>query len=75
MEKQKKTNEKDSEQTDLLVKQMPSQSAKQVEIVYSEDFPNVEEERQIHPRRKAPKTPIGKTVEDETPSDSIKLGC
>ncbi len=74
MANQKKQNEPTSEQSNLSVKQMPSQSTEQLEISYCEDVPGDKEERQIHPRRKAPKTPIGKSVEDETPSDSIKLG-
>ncbi|MDQ3180279.1 MAG: hypothetical protein M3Q33_07140 [Acidobacteriota bacterium] len=74
MANQRKENKLASQQTNLSVKQMPTQSAEQVEISYSENVPCDKEERQIHPRRKAPKTPIGKSVEDETPSDSIKLG-
>ena len=74
MANQRKKNEPASEKSNLSVKQMPTQSAEQLEISYCEVLPGNKEKRQIHPRRKAPKTPIGKSVEDETPSDSIKLG-
>ncbi|MGI8641226.1 MAG: hypothetical protein ACR2MG_14920 [Pyrinomonadaceae bacterium] len=74
MANQRKKNEPASEKSNLSVKQMPTQSAEQLEISYCEELPGNKEKRQIHPRRKAPKTPIGKSVEDETPSDSIKLG-
>jgi hypothetical protein len=72
MENQKKKN-KPTEKSKLSVKQMPTEFSRQLEITYSDDFPDAKKERQIHPRRKAPPTPKGKYVEDETPTDSIKI--
>lgn len=68
-----KTKNKPTKESKLSVKQMPTQVSRQLEITYSDNFPEDRKERQIHPRPKAPATPRGTCVEDETPSDSIKL--
>ncbi len=73
MANQKKKNNPAKEKLNLSVREMPPQSSRQLEISYTESFPPIDEQRQIHRRRPAPKTPTGKCVEDKTPSDPIKL--